>query len=125
MVEDDTMNSAIIRTILRQNGAEVPFDHWGDKMLRSMSKYEDTLDMILLDLMLPGDVTGHDIFLEIQKSPSLSIVPVVAVSASDADVEIPRTREMGFAGYISKPIRRREFPRQILAILEGDSIWGS
>ena len=125
MVEDDTLNSAIIRTILRQNGADVPFDHWGDKMLTSMSKYQDTLDLILLDLMLPGNVTGHDIFEEIQKSPGLSIVPVVAVSASDADVEIPRTKSMGFAGYISKPIKRRDFPRQILAILNGESIWGS
>ena len=125
MVEDDALNSAIIRTILRQNGAKVPYDHWGDATLSRMTGYPYKLDMILLDLMLPGKSSGHDIFKEIRANPDLKDIPVVAVSAADPDVEIPRTKAMGFDSFISKPINRNRFPQQLLAIFAGESIWGS
>lgn len=124
MVEDDALNSAIIRTILRQNGARVPYDHWGDKTLQRMTDYPFPIDLVILDLMLPGDVTGHDIFEEMKKHDELKHIPVVAVSAADPDVEIPRTRNMGFDGFISKPINRIEFPHQLTTILDGTQIWG-
>ncbi|MFK7803309.1 MAG: response regulator, partial [Anaerolineae bacterium] len=56
--------------------------------------------------------------------PSLEGVPVVAVSAADPSVEIPRTKEMGFSGFISKPIKHNLLPKQILAIMNGEEIWG-
>ena len=62
IVEDDAFNLAIIRTILRRQGVNTPFDHWGDNTLTRIQKYDSNLDMILLDLMLPDNISGHDIF---------------------------------------------------------------
>jgi len=125
VIEDDAINLAIIRTILRRQGADAPFDHWGDNTLSKILKLSNRLDIILLDLMLPNDISGHDIFDAIREQPSLNDVPVVAVSAADPSVEIPRTKEMGFSGFIVKPVNHNLLPKQILAIMNGKEIWGS
>ena len=124
MLEDDVLNSAIIRTILRENGARAPYEFWGDSTLKKMTEYPFPLDMILLDLMLPGETQGHDVFTAIKQHDQLKSIPVVAVSAADPDVEIPHTKAMGFSGFICKPVNRFEFPKQLLSIFEGRAIWG-
>lgn len=124
IVEDDAFNLAIIRTILRRQGAETPFDHWGDGTLSRLQKHAQEIDMILLDLMLPNNLSGYDIFDMIKAQPDLAEVPVVAVSAADPSIEIPRTKEAGFNGFITKPIKHSLLPKQIMAILNGEEIWG-
>ena len=49
MVEDNALNSAIMRTILLRHGANVPYDHWGDKSLYRMANYASRIDLILLE----------------------------------------------------------------------------
>jgi CheY-like chemotaxis protein len=123
VVEDDPMNLAVIRTILHRAGATVPYDHWGDTTLDRMMSYPFKLDMILLDLMLPHKVSGYDIFDAIQEIPELQGIPIVAVTASDPDVEMKKARDKGFKGYISKPLDRVRFPQHIASILNGQEIW--
>ena len=122
VVEDDPRNLAIIRTILRENGARVSFDQWGKTALDALLLQD--VDIILLDLMFPRQVTGYDILAAIRDEPTLAHVPVLAVTASDPDVEMNKARERGFNGFLSKPIDRRKFPRYIAAALEGQEIWG-
>lgn len=124
VVEDDPLNLAIIRTILQRAGAVVPFDHWGDTTLKRMLDYPFKLDLILLDLMLPHQFSGYDIFNSIRAVPELGQIPIVAVTASDPDVEMNKAREKGFSGYICKPLDRAKFARYVAAILEGEEIWG-
>jgi CheY-like chemotaxis protein len=89
----------------------------------SIEAFPNKYDLILLDLMLPGGVTGFDIFDMLQERPAIRHIPVVAVSASDPDIAIPKAQAKGFAGYISKPINRGTFSKQLLAVLQGESIW--
>ncbi len=124
VVEDDPMGLAIIRTILQQAGASVPFDHWGDTTLKRLSNDPFPIDLILLDIMLPNQVSGYDIFDAIRAIPELNNVPIVAVTASDPDIEMNKARKKGFDGYISKPLDRTTFPQYVLAILEGQTVWG-
>ena len=123
LIEDDPVNFSVIRTILIGKGAIVPLDHWGDITLKQM-KLCPPLDLIIIDLMLPGNVTGYDVFEAIKKDPELKNIPTVVVSASDPDIEIPKAREKGFNGFISKPINRHKFPQQLLDIMNGENIWG-
>jgi CheY-like chemotaxis protein len=117
------MNLAVIRTILKNAGANVPFDHWGDTTLNRMLSYPFKIDAVLLDIMLPNQVSGYDILDVIRATPELSNIPIVAVTASDPDVEMHKARERGFNGYISKPLDRVHFPQQIASIIDGQEIW--
>ena len=123
ILEDDPKNFAVIFTLLRKNGSLVIYDNWGDTTLKKMSDYKSDIDLILLDLMLPGNVTGYDVYGAIREVPEFENVPVVAVSASDPDVEIPKAKGLGFSGFISKPINARRFPSQLADILNGEAIW--
>ncbi len=124
VVEDDPLNLAVIRTILQRAGAVVPFDPWGDTTLDKMVSSPFKIDVILLDIMLPGQISGYDIFDAIQEIPELKGIPIVAVTASDPDVEMNKARKKGFNGYISKPLDRSKFARDIKAVLEGEEVWG-
>ncbi len=124
LLEDDPINFSIISVILRKHGARVTLDHWGDTTLKRMRLVPKEYDLILLDLMLPGQASGYDVYDAIREVPEFQHIPVVAVSAADPDVEIPKVKAKGFSGFISKPISRREFPNQLIAILNGENIWG-
>jgi hypothetical protein len=41
----------------------------------------------------------------------------------DAAAAIPKARELGFAGFIAKPIDNYDFPKQVLAVINGSEVW--
>ena len=81
------------------------------------------VDIILMDLMLRFGVSGYEIFDQLRELPEFASIPVLAVSASDPEVEMPRLRAKGFAGFVSKPISFQEFPLQVAAAIEGEKVW--
>src|SRR5688572_16178007 len=100
VVEDDAVNLSIITYLLRMHGATAIQDRWGVKALALM-RDSLPLDLVLLDLNFPNGVSGFDILEELKADPELSLIPVVAVSAS---CEMNKARNSGFSGYIGKPI---------------------
>ena len=122
IVEDDVMNMAVYAITLKQHGASVIQDPWNANTLNMIKQFMP-IDIVLLDLMLKGDVSGYDIHAKIRAENDFADIPVLAVSASDPTVEIPKTKEQGFNGFISKPINVRLFPEQVLACIHGEKIW--
>ena len=123
VIEDDPSNLAIITTILRRHGASVPFETWGTGAVETL-KLCLPIDLILLDLALPRGVSEYAIYDEIQNVPELEGIPTVVVSVADPTIEIPKAREKGLAGYISKPLSYPTFGKAIASILEGNQVWG-
>jgi CheY-like chemotaxis protein len=124
IVEDNTANIFVLLSALRQEGAIVVIDWFADGKTDRILK-DLPIDLIILDLMLPGSSSGFDIFESLRAIPELNEIPIVAVSAMDTSVGIPKAQELGFSGFISKPIDVDKFPQQILALIEGEKIWDS
>ena len=122
IVEDNLANRAIMQMALEFEGAKTAVERWGKEFIPLLIKFAP-VDVILLDLMFPNNVTGYDIYEQIRSVPEFRTVPIVAVSATDPAVAIPATQSKGFAGFIRKPINQDKFPKQILAIIEGESCW--
>jgi CheY-like chemotaxis protein len=122
VVEDDPTNLAIASFILKQHGAVVRFDAWGGNAEERIVNFEP--DIILLDIHLPGSMTGYDVLKAIRQHANLDTVPIVAVTASDPSTEMNKAREAGFTSYIAKPIRTGTFGKLIAAILNGEPVWG-
>lgn len=122
VVEDDAANLAIISTLIRHHGGTVAYDRWGHDTIKRMKRRQQ-IDLILLDLMFPGDVTGYDIFDSIQLEETLCEIPVIAVTASDPDIEIPKVKAKGFKGFIPKPLHRHTFAQQLATVLDGEEVW--
>jgi CheY-like chemotaxis protein len=122
IVEDNIHNRVVFTMALKLRGAQLEFDRWGRDTL-SRIKSLPGVDLIILDLMLPGTVTGYDIFEMLRKVPTYASVPIVAVSASEPSVAIPKARDQGFSGFIAKPIDGDLFPVQLERILAGEQVW--
>jgi two-component system cell cycle response regulator DivK len=122
IVEDDVTNMAVYSVILKNQGALVIQDPWNSGTIGLLRRHLP-VDIIILDLMLRHRVSGYDIFREVKKEPDLAHIPVVAVSASDPGLEIPKARALGFVGFISKPISYQDFPAQLAACIKGDNNW--
>lgn len=122
LVEDNVANRAIEQMLLEQQGARTAIDRWGMETILRLRAFMP-VDIILLDLMFPNDITGYDIFAEIRDHREFDNIPIVAVSASDPSEAVAKTRELGFAGFISKPVNFDLFAQQIADILEGKPGW--
>lgn len=122
VVEDNLQNRVIFKMILMCQGAWVEFDRWGRDALWRLQAFRD-VDLIILDLMLPSGFSGYTIFDEIRNLPEFDRVPIIAVSASEPSVAIPRTQQQGFAGFIAKPIDDDLFPKQVARIIAGEKVW--
>lgn len=122
-VEDDARNRGVVRILLEQAGATVEFDRWGFAELALPKIKAFRPHLILLDLMLPANVSGYDVFDALQRTHGLQNLPVVAVSASDPETEIPKAKAKGLKGFIAKPIDIDHFSQQLADIIDGKTIW--
>jgi CheY-like chemotaxis protein len=122
IVEDNPANRVVYQIMMMRNGAKVTFDRWGQDTLAKM-KQSGTIHLIILDLMLPKGNSGFDIFDDIRAVSDYRDIPIVAVSASDPASAIPKAQQLGFSGFIAKPINDDIFPDQILRLMAGEKIW--
>ena|SRR5688572_1853383 len=122
IVEDNSSNSTIMKIILEARGAKVYRDQW---CINTIARIKEVphIDLVIMDLMLPGGVTGYDIFDQLKADEGLQPIPVLIVSASDPSLEMNRARRKGFQGYLSKPIDPYGFARSVTAVLAGHEVW--
>lgn len=122
IVEDNSHNRIVYQLSLGMEGAFISFDRWGHEAIDKLKKSHQW-DLIILDLMLKAGTSGFDIFEQIRQMSQFNHVPVVAISASEPAIAIPKAQTMGFDGFISKPIDEEIFVDQIVRILNGEKIW--
>ena len=87
--------------------------------LRQQGKYRRVVrpDVILLDLNLPKK-DGREVLAEIKADPGLKRIPVVVLSASEAEKDILRSYNLHANSYIIKPVELEQFIG-VLASIEG------
>ncbi|HLY29245.1 MAG TPA: response regulator [Aggregatilineales bacterium] len=122
-IEDNVGNRSLVEVLMEQRGAQCAFERWGDKdVVRRLMGFMP-VDLILLDLMLPNNVSGYDVFDMLRTIPALNAIPIAVTSAADPSIEMPRSRAKGLAGYIAKPISVLFFPSQIADLIAGKHVW--
>ena len=121
IVEDNSMNRVVYKMTLLLTGASLQFDHRGDDTMNLLKSFKP--DLIILDLMLPRGNSGFNIFEDIRRSPDLRSVPIVAISASDPGFALLKCRDLGFTGFIAKPIEEELFEDQITRLIKGEQVW--
>lgn len=74
------------------------------RFLRREAPYETAPrpDLVFLDLNLPR-VPGHEVLAETKRDPSLSSIPIVVLSGSEAESDVRRCYELGANSYLVKP----------------------
>ena len=73
-------------------------------------------DLILLDIMLPGE-DGYSILERLKASSETQNIPVIMVTAKEAEYDKVRGLEAGADDYITKPFGMMEFVARVKAVL--------
>ena len=122
ITEDNSINRITFMMSLMLEGARVEFNRFGQGTVRAVSRLRN-IDLIILDLMLMRGTSGYEQFKELRQIPELAHVPIIAVSAAEPIEAIAKCKDLGFSGFIPKPIDEREFPSQVARIINGEEIW--
>jgi len=111
VVEDEESYSDALAYVLRKEGFEVSIAGTGPDALTEFAR--TGADIVLLDLMLPG-LPGTEVCRQIRTT---SNVPVIMVSAKDAEIDKVVGLELGADDYVTKPYSPRELVARIRAVL--------
>jgi CheY-like chemotaxis protein len=105
LVDDDRDLVLGVSDLLAEEGYRVLSAGTGEAALRQLETAR-TPDLIILDLQLPGAVSGWDVHAAVKKSPALKAVPVVVISGSPlpASMRDEFNREKPF--WLEKPLSR-------------------
>lgn len=111
VVDDDRGIRDLLGKFLRQHGYRISLARDGVEMNMHLEKSE--VDLIILDVMMPGD-DGLTLCRNIRQNSS---TPIVILTAVSEDVERILGLELGADDYISKPFNPRELLARVRAIL--------
>jgi phosphate regulon transcriptional regulator PhoB len=77
---------------------------------------EETPDLILLDLMLPG-LDGLTVCRELKRDPATANIPIIMLTAKGEEADIVVGLELGADDYMVKPFSPRVLEARIKAVL--------
>jgi len=115
IVEDEKNLAKLIRYNMEREGYECYMAKSGEEAIGLLNKH--AVDMILLDIMLPG-MDGFEVCRKIKQSDKLSNIPIIMVTAKGAEVDRVVGLELGADDYVVKPFSPRELSLRVKTILK-------
>jgi two-component system response regulator RegX3 len=111
IVEDEISFSEALAFLLGKEGFEVSVAEDGQQAIDKFNK--EGADLILLDLMIPV-ISGIEVCRTIRTT---SQVPIIMLTAKDAEIDKVVGLELGADDYVTKPYSSRELIARIKAVL--------
>ncbi len=109
--DDEPALRILIRDYLEREGIEVTGVEDGIQAMEALERQD--FDLVILDVMMPG-VDGWSVLKSIR---SRSRIPVIMLTARDAENDELFGFELGADEYIAKPFRPRVLTARVLALL--------
>ncbi len=102
IVDDQPENLALLGELLeRHYQVRVATD--GERALH-LAALQPYPALILLDVLMPG-MDGYSVLAELRRNPATCEIPVIFVTARDADLDEEYGLRLGAVDYLTKPIR--------------------
>ncbi|MGF1713480.1 response regulator [Photobacterium chitinilyticum] len=110
LVDDDTELTSLLSDILEMEGFEIVEANNGEQ---GLSKVDDNIDLILLDVMMPK-MNGTEMLRKLRENYS---TPVLMLTAKGEEIDRVLGLELGADDYLPKPFSDRELLARMRAIL--------
>ncbi|MCM1286301.1 MAG: response regulator transcription factor [Acetobacter sp.] len=114
IVEDDTSIRELEIYALKNSNFDVMGFSDGKELAKALENR--MADMILLDIMLPGE-DGLSILTQLRTSEKFINIPVIMVTAKTSEIDAVKGLDMGADDYITKPFRVMELVSRVKAVL--------
>jgi two-component system, OmpR family, alkaline phosphatase synthesis response regulator PhoP len=119
VVEDDRAVRDVVEQALCKEGFQTAGVADGEEALRYLRE-SNPIDVVVLDLMLPGEIDGYSVCREIRAGEAgeeNKDLPVVMLTARDDETSVVVGLEIGADDYVTKPFRISELVSPVRARL--------
>jgi len=117
LVDDEEIVREVAQEMLKVMGYEVLTAKGGKDAIKIYKKNGDTIDLVLLDMVMP-DIGGSEVYDRLkEKNPGIK---VLLSSGYGIDGEAMEIMERGCHGFIQKPFKISDLSQEIQKILNND-----
>jgi two-component system, OmpR family, response regulator ResD len=113
IVDDEEEIRCLIRDFLVKDNFEAFQASNGMEAIEKLSEKDNTFDLVILDIMMPG-LDGLEVIKIIRKTSS---IPVIFLTSKNEEIDKVLGLEIGADDYITKPFNPREMIARIKAVL--------
>ncbi len=118
IIDDDKLNLEVLGLLLKSEGATFTSVQDPTK-LDAILAGQPAFDIVFLDLEMPK-IDGYATFNMLRRHLGAS-VPIIACTVHLNEME--SARELGFNGFIGKPLDQTRFVRQFDRIVNNQPVW--
>jgi two-component system, OmpR family, response regulator RegX3 len=111
VVEDEARIAEVVQSYLEAQGHTVDRAASGEEALAAVARCRP--DLVVLDLGLPS-MPGEDVCRRLRAT---SDVPIIMLTAKDAEEDLVRGLQLGADDYVTKPFSPRELTARVSALL--------
>lgn len=90
-------------------------------ILHSHSEKRDTFDLLLLDVQMPG-MDGFQFAEHLKNNPGTFNGPVIIMTSAFTSGDGDKCRELGIAGYLTKPLKQSQLLNEIGIVIGDEEI---
>lgn len=117
--DDDPGIRKILQILLRKEGYEVTVCSSGDELLSTLKTNSTTVDLVLLDIKMPG-LSGIQV-LEILRRTYPAIPVIMLTAFNDLDTGMKAIR-LGASDYLAKPVHREVLVESVSRVLNATAL---
>lgn len=117
-IDDDANNLEVIGRLLQMAGISCTKSQTMQQV-QAVLETSIQIDIVFLDLEMPH-TDGYQTFQLLRNALGLT-VPIVACTVHLN--EFLTVRELGFNGFIAKPLDRKHFETKVRQLLRGEQVW--
>src|SRR5512139_3810696 len=114
VVEDDPLQLDMLEMILARNNMTLLRAGTGEVALQLYQQHPE-IDLILLDVMLPGQLDGLAVCRRLRTDQQRLYVPIIMVTALGKTEQLVQGLDAGADDYITKPFSSRELMARLQA----------
>lgn len=116
-IDDNLQNLKVLSQLLAKQGV-ASTEVSNPTKLRDVLPTLEPVSVVFLDLEMPG-VDGYSVKDYLREQ--LPGVPIIAYTVHVSEINV--VQQLGFDGFLGKPLDSSLFPDQLARILRGESVW--
>lgn len=119
IVDDNATNRRILNAMLSTWGAQVSVAENGSAALAALRRGRDSghpIRLLITDAHMP-EMDGFALAAQVSEDPTLTETSIVMLTSAGQRGDAARCKDLGVAGYLTKPIRESELRDAIVMVL--------
>jgi two-component system cell cycle response regulator len=114
IVDDEPLNVKLLQAYLLQNKYEILHAYSGPEALEKT--IQDSPDLILLDVMMPG-MDGYEVTRRLKRAPQSQEIPVILITAVGGEDAKRKGLEAGADEFLNKPVHKAELLARVRSLI--------